>query len=79
MDLYVEHPLTFRSEYFIEQTFKNQHEEIILKFMRCFTSKWLLAELKIFDFNFYLLHFIRKCIAEDKMNILGRFIKEISI
>ena len=79
MDLYVEHPLTFRSEYFVQQTFKNQHEQVILNFMKALTSKWLLVDIKIFDFTFYLLHFIKKCIIQDKIGTLGRFLNQIKI
>jgi hypothetical protein len=79
MDLFIDSPLTFRSEHFIDKTFQNQHEEVILKMMRGLASKWLHSDNKIFDFSFYLLHLIRKCIAEDKINVLGRFIKTVSI
>jgi hypothetical protein len=78
MDLYIEYPLTFRRDYFIDSLFHNQHEEIVLKFMIGFTSKWL-SDQKKFDYFFYLQHFFNKCIRDDKISFIGRFIKEISV
>lgn len=74
MDLFIENPLTFRSEYFIENVFLNQHNEVVLNFMLNLTTRWLLADLKIFDFNFYLIHFFKKCINDDKIATIGRYL-----
>jgi hypothetical protein len=83
MEQYIVHPLTFKREYFIESMFKNQHEEVILKFMVGFTAKWLIPEQKTldykFDYQFYLLNFLTKCVREDKIDLIGRFIKAISL
>ena len=43
------------------------------------TSKWLADDNKLFDFTFYLLHLIRKCISEDNMSVLGKFIKAVTV
>jgi len=50
MDLYVEKPSTFCSEYFINTIFKIQTIETILKFMLLFTEKWVSSQIKNFDF-----------------------------
>ena len=79
MDLYIEHPLTFRSEYFISNLFQFQHLEGILKFMVGFTKRWILCDIKKFDFNFYLLQFYKKCVAKDNLHIISKYIGSLEL
>lgn len=79
LDLYVENPTTFRSDYFIENLFQNQAADNILTFMKEFTKRWILVEAKKFDFNFYLLHFLKKCVMKDTIGLIGHYVKSLAV
>ena len=79
MGLYIEHPLTFVSLYFMERMFKNQQIDTILTFMTQFTKRWILDEKATFDFNFYLMLFLKKCVRRDTIQVIGTYVKSLEV
>lgn len=49
----------------------------MLSFFEGFTARWLHADIKEFHFDYYLLHFLRKCVEEDRIGILGKYITNL--
>ena len=47
--------------------------------MVIFTKKWISAEIKSFDFEFYLMHFLNKCVRKDTISIIGNYIKLLDL
>jgi hypothetical protein len=43
------------------------------------TRKWILVEMKVFDFNFYLMQFLKKCVRKDTIHLIGRYVKELEV
>ena len=79
MDLYIENPITFNSDFFISSLYQNQNINTILKFMIKFTEKWILSELKGFDFNYYLMHFLKRCVKKDTIQTIATFLQQLDV
>ena len=47
--------------------------------MISFTKRWILDEVRPFDFNFYLEYFLKKCVGKDTIVLIGSFIKQLSV
>jgi hypothetical protein len=35
--------------------------------------------MKTFDFNFYLMHFLKKCVRKDHIAVIGAYVRELEI
>ena len=57
----------------------DQNINTILKFMIKFTEKWILSELKGFDFNYYLMHFLKRCVKKDTIQTIAIFLQQLDI
>jgi hypothetical protein len=47
--------------------------------MVMFTKRWISSEIKTFDFEFYLIHFLKKCVRKDTIQIIGVYIKQLDM